>query len=268
MKIDMIRQSSRFSGCTTLCMIMAIAVAASLFIGAQASARTPRTQPEATADDGSSLSLARALRAAGDARSAVQIYRRLATRTNAPADLQLELGETLMEAGLVDEAIGILSKISLDTPSAALAQLGLARAQLRLDQPSQALGYIERAAALAPANEPILVARGVVYDRLNRHIEAQNAYRAALVIAPRSIAARNDLALSLALVGQYDEAIAILTPIARSADASPIERQNLAFILGLRGDGSAALQLGRVDLDEATAQANAKFFAFARSATP
>ena len=77
-------------------------------------------------------------------------------------------------------------------------------------------------------------------------------------------AGRSDLALSLAMTGNYDEALEILEPIARSADASPQDRQNLAFIYGLKGDRQAALTLSRVDLPEAVAQANVKYFETAR----
>ncbi len=212
------------------------------------------------ADDAASLRIARALRTAGDPRSAVQIYRRMVAAKGSTPDIQLEFGQVLMAAGLFDEAISVFTAIPPTSGIGAEAQFGLARAQLQMNQPAQALALIDRAIAMAPANPHILIGRGVALDRLGRHPEAQASYRAALAITPRSIAARNDLALSLALSGRSDEAIAILSPIARSADATAADRQNLAFIYGLKGDGSAALALSRVDLDEATAQANAQFF--------
>ena len=221
-----------------------------------------RPVPLRSADEGASIKLARALRAAGDSRAAIQIYRRLQSQKNAPPGLQIELGETLMDAGMIDDAIGVFLAIPSGSPNAAEAQLGLARAQLALNKPGNALEYIDRAASLAQNDVRILVVRGIILDCLRRHSEAQTSYRAAMALAPRSVAARNNLALSLVFTGQYKEAIALLTPIARSVDASARERQNLALVLGLSGDAGAALALSRVDLDEAKAQANTRFFAF------
>lgn len=167
-----------------------------------------------------------------------------------------------MDAGMIDDAIGAFLAIPPASPNAADAQLGLARAQLALNKPMHALAYIDRAASLAPIDVRILVVRGIILDCLRRHSDAQASYRAAMALAPRSVAARTNLALSLAFTGEYQEAIGLLTPIARSADATIKARQNLAFVLGLSGDSSAALALSRVDLDEELAQANTRFFAF------
>lgn len=208
----------------------------------------------------SSLRVARAMRASGDAASAVSIYQGLAAGQPADAPVKIELGDAMLDAGLIDDAIGVYSAAAGD----ARAQLGLARAQLALGHPDKALPFAEKAAALDARSVPALNLRGVVLDRLGRHPEAQACYRSLLKLSPQSIAGRTNLALSLALTGQYAEALDILQPIARSANATPQDRQNLAFVYGLKGDIAAARALGRVDLDEKTAVANAEFLAFAR----
>lgn len=233
---------------------------------AESQAAAPKTQGVELADP-ATLRLARAFRSAGDYRSAIPLYRKLLTRRDAAPGLDLELGDTLLDADLVDDAIGVYGAIPADGENAARAQLGLARAQLRLNQPARALEHAERAAALAPDDERVLVGLGVALDRAGRHPDAQARYRAALAREPRSIMARTNLALSLALSGRFDEALGLLEPIARSADATARDRQNLAFVYGLKGDRDNALALGRMDLDEAAAQANLKFFDFVRTAT-
>ena len=220
-------------------------------------------RPQPVSDEGTTIRLARALRSDGDPLAAVQIYRKVLARKGAADDLYLEMAFTMLDAGLVDDAIGVFAAIPPNAPDAAAAQFGLARAQMAMNQPGKAVEYVDRAAAMAPGNLAILVGRGVALDEVGRHVEAQASYRAALVIAPRSIAARSDLALSLALVGQYAQALEILIPIARSAGATARDRQNLAFIYGMQGDSKAALALGRADLDEHAVQANATFFALA-----
>lgn len=238
------------------CLVLATAA-----IPAPAAARADR--PAAASglkDDGAALHLARGLRSAGDAVSAIQLYRQVLAHKPSREDVRLELADTLLEANLIDQAIGTYGEIGVGSSFAAEAQLGLALAQQRLGRPDAALEHAQRAATLAPDNLRVLVGLGVALDRMGRQAEAQISYRRALVISPRSIAARNDLALSLALSRRYDEAIELLAPIARSADASPRDRQNLAFIYGLSGNREAALALSRVDLDDASALANARFF--------
>lgn len=192
------------------------------------------------------------------------MYRNVLARRPNDAAVQVELADTLLEVGLMDDAIGLYSAVDSRSPSAGEAEFGLARAQLQLNQPVRALAHMDRAVALSPANPRVLIGRGVVLDRMGRHAEAQASYRSALVQEPRSVAARSDLALSLAFTGQYDQALEILEPIARSAGSTAQDRQNLAFVYGLKGDRTDALALSRVDLDEASAQANAKFFDYAR----
>ena len=222
-------------------------------------ARAGQAPPAAGLSSEASLRVARALRAAGDAQAAAPIYRDLTAQLGPDAPLRIEYGDALLEGNFIDEAMGVYGA----APGSARAQLGLARAQLALDQPAKALPFAERAVTLAPKDVAALIGKGVVLDRLGRHGEAQASYRAALAEAPRSVAARTDLALSLALGGRCDEALEILEPIARSAAATPRDRQNLAFVYGLKGDAAAARSLGRADLDAATAAGNADFLALA-----
>ena len=237
-----------------------LALTCSAIAPAQAAPKAAQT----AADDDSALRLARSFRAAGDSRAAIPMYRTVLAHRPNDAGVQVELADTLLELGLLDDAIGAYSAVDPKSSSGGEAEFGLARAQLQLNQPARALAHMDRAVALSPTNPRVLIGRGVVLDRMGRHAEAQASYRSALVQEPRSVAARSDLALSLAFTGQYDQALEILEPIARSAGATAQDRQNLAFIYGLKGDKHDAMAMSRVDLDEATAQANAKFFDYAR----
>jgi Flp pilus assembly protein TadD len=107
-----------------------------------------------------------------------------------------------------------------------------------------------------------------VLDSLNRHSEAQDCYRSVLNVSPRHLSARNDLALSLALTGHFDEAVAMITPLVRSASATPQVRENMAVIYGLMGDADHAAMVSRVDLDEGTTQKNLAFLAAVREPKP
>jgi Flp pilus assembly protein TadD len=214
------------------------------------------------------LRLARAARAAGDLASAINLYRTVLAGQPGDADMAVEFADTLQEAGAFDEAIDAYGKADANRPPRLGALLGLARVHFALGQSVKALAFAEDARALAPLDVRVLVMRGVALDMLGRHPEAQTSYRAAIGSEPRSVAARNDLALSLALDGQYPEAIDILTPMAKSATAPPRVRQNLALIYGLMGDNARAAALSNVDLDKSATEANLRFFDYARSEKP
>jgi Flp pilus assembly protein TadD len=206
------------------------------------------------------LRLARASRAAGDLTSAISLYRRAATTKPVDAALVVELGDTLLEAKAYDDAIDAYSQVEANATVRTSALVGLAKAEIALAQPAKALKNLDLAQSAEPKDPRVLVNRGVALDLLERHAEAQACYRAVLATAPRHLSARNNLALSLALSGQFAEALDIMTPIARSSSATPRIRQNLAVIYGLMGKREEAAALSRKDLDPATAEANLRFF--------
>ena len=81
---------------------------------------------------------------------------------------------------------------------------------------------------------------GVADDFIDQHGEAQARYRRGLELAPGDAGLTVNLALSLALTGDYDQAIARLRPLAGGPSGTPHDRQTLALIYGLKGDRRAA----------------------------
>jgi Flp pilus assembly protein TadD len=218
------------------------------------------TQQPLSVSQGSELRLARAARAAGDLASAINVYRSIIASGPGHDEVIVELGDVLLDAGALDDAMDAYEKVGADAAAKLGAELGLARASLKLAQSEAALAHFQKASDLAPEDVRCLVGLGVALDLLDRHDEAQQKYRAVLKLQPRHVAARNDLALSLALTGRYPDALEILAPLAMSSTATPRIRQNLALIYGLMGDARKAVAMGRMDLDEAGAEANQRFF--------
>jgi Flp pilus assembly protein TadD len=214
---------------------------------------------------GAALRLARAARAVKDFPAAINLYKSVIAADPADTDTLVELGLTELEAGQIDDAIATFQTVPATSKSQFAAQLGLERVYLMQSQPARALEYANKAVALDARSPAALVGRGVSLDMLARHREAQAAYRSALAIAPNDLPARSNLALSLAMSGEFDEAIAIMVPIARAPSATPRLRQNLALIYGLKGDLNAARALSRVDLDAKSTDENLKFFAMVRA---
>lgn len=211
-----------------------------------------------------SLRLARASRANGDLASAINLYQGAVVIQPDDAAVLVEFGDTLVDAGSYDEAIDVYGKVRTDSDARLSALLGLQQAYLRLGEPEKALQSANEAHLKAPLDHRVLVARGVILDMLGEHDKAQALYRTVLINAPHNVAARNNLALSLAMTEQFDEAVDILKSMARSSTATPKIRQNLALVYGLNGDAERAGMLSRVDLDAATAEGNLRFYEFAR----
>jgi Flp pilus assembly protein TadD len=225
----------------------------------------PETKQIAPGDPGPELRLARAASEAGDLATAMRLYRALATQKPATPDIKVEFGNVLLAANMPDDAIDIFSQVTAGSSAYLGALLGQTKAHLALGEPAKALEYADQALILAPHDERVLVDRGVALDSLGRHAEAQASYRTVLATTPRHVSARNDLALSLAVTGQYDEAVALLTPLARSSAATPRIRENLALVYGLMGDADRAALLSRADLDDSSIRANLEFLAAVRA---
>ena len=248
----------------SLCTLVTVGGCAGLDVDGKGAAQIRQETESAVADNDVALKLARAAGEAGDLASAVNLYKSvIATRPGDDAVL-VELGEAQLGTGAVDDAVQTFSRVDAKSPAHLGALLGLERAYLMLRDPVKALTYADSANALAPNDKRVQIGRGVALDMLARHPEAQACYRKAVAIDPHDVAARSDLALSLALTGGFDEAIRIMTPIARDPSATPRLRQNLALIYGLKGDAPAARALSRVDLDTTQTDANLRFFAMVR----
>jgi Flp pilus assembly protein TadD len=209
-----------------------------------------------------------AAHAGGDLANAVAIYRRAATIEQlAPAPF-VAAGNVLIEMDQVNEAI-LAYKSALDRVADDPEALrGLAKAYLRTGRPELAGAPLSVAYKQTPDDPKLLQLIGVADDFIGQHKEAQARYRRGLELLPADSALRVDLALSLALTGNYPEAIGLLRPIATTPTASPRERQTLALVYGLAGDRAAAEQMARRDLDQASVQHNLAYYERLRKLSP
>jgi Flp pilus assembly protein TadD len=234
-------------------------------LAAGANAKDVNSAARTSASDTATLlRVARATRDAGSPAAALELYRRFAPASTDPM-LKVEYGDVLLQNGMTDDAIGVYLAVRETSPAVVGAWLGLERCYDRLAQPGKALAYAERAVERSPRDERVEVAYGVALDAAGRHDDAQRAYAKALATEPRSVAARNDLAISLAVTGRFHEAIDLLTPMVESANASPQVRQNLAFVYGLQGDREKSIALASSDLGVEAARSNMRLFDLIRA---
>jgi Flp pilus assembly protein TadD len=209
-----------------------------------------------------------AAHAGGDLANAVAIYRRAAVvNPTIPVPL-VAAGNTLTEMGQIDEAIlSYRSALERDqTDPEALR--GLAKTYLRTARPELAGAPLSVAYKATPDDPKLLQLIGVADDFIGQHREAQARYRRALELLPRDPALTVDLALSLALTGNFPEAIALLQPLATAPIGTPRDRQTLALIYGLAGDRAAAERMARRDLDPNSVQHNLAYYERLRKLSP
>jgi len=214
------------------------------------------------------MHIAAASRAAGDYGNAINLYRHAAEMQSSNPEPLIAMGDTLVEMGKVDEAItNYNAALSLD-PRAPAALRGLAKAYLRTGRPDLAGNPLAVAYQYTPGDPKLLLLIGVADDFIGQHADAQARYQQALRYAPGDRSLTLDLALSLALSEKFDQAIALLRPMAYAPGATPQERQTLALIYGLKGDEGAARELARHDLDPASVDHNLAFYETLRHLPP
>jgi Flp pilus assembly protein TadD len=214
------------------------------------------------------MRIAMAARTGGDYANAVAVFRRAAEIEPRAAAPFVGIGDTLLASGAVNEAILAYNSALARDGSNLAAECGLAKAYLETGRPELALAPLSKALAENPDNPKLLVLLGVTQDIEGRHGQAQAYYRRGLQHAPGDPALTVDLALSLALGGNYPNAIAVLQPVAMAPGGSAQERQTLALIYGLQGTIAEAARLGRIDLDEASVEHNLAYYQTLRALSP
>ena len=209
-----------------------------------------------------------AAQAGGDLANAVAIFRRAASLDPHLAAPFVAAGNSLVEMGQIDEAIVAYHSALARDAHDGEALRGLAKAYLMTGKPQLAGEPLSVAYKDTPNDPKLLQLIGVADDFAGQHAEAQARYRRGLELLPRDPGLSLDLALSLALTGNYPEAVAILAPIAGGITASPRERQTLALIYGLQGNRGEAERMARFDLDPQSVQRNLASYDSLRRLSP
>lgn len=251
--------------------LAAILVAAAIGLAGCASQESQPESVKSLADlshkGQSMLRLGEASRQAGDCAAAVRFYRMvksdagkadLAAARNGAADCELSMNNL----GEAQRDYREAAKLQPHDPT---PQIGLGRIAVVSHNPAEAVRYLDMAIKKGADAAFVWNDQGVAYDQLRRHQEAQAAYRAGLAKYPSDRALRNNLALSLAMTGDFREAEALLRALAAEPDASRRTRQNLALVLGLEGNTEEARRVSQADLDGAALDNNSRFYQYAHA---
>ena len=142
-------------------------------------------------------------------------------------------GKAALALGDSQAAVGFFGRADDVYPASPLPQAGLAAAMVIDGDAVGAMPYFARAQGLGATAAMLGTDRGLAYDLLGRHAEAQSDYRAALSGGDGD-EARRRLALSLAITGDKSAAIAMLGPLVGRGDAAAARCR--ALVLALVGD--------------------------------
>jgi Flp pilus assembly protein TadD len=173
---------------------------------------------------------------------AAALARHMRTLAVSPKDFTalVAAGRAALELGDTHAAVAFFGRADEVFSRSPLPQAGMGAASVADGDAAGALTYFARAKQLGATPTMIGADRGLAYDLLGRHDEAQADYRAA--IAGRDgDEARRRLALSLAISGKKDEALATLAPLAARGDAAAARCR--ALVLAVAGDAESARRL-------------------------
>lgn len=221
-------------------------------------------------DSASLMRVAANARDAGDPRAAIPIYQRAAKLSpESPAPL-IALGQTLNELAAYDEASDAWTDALFLEPNNVTALTGFGVTLTGLNQPHLARAKYENALGVLADPKGVIAAGfdervlrnglGVVYDMIGEAGLAQASYRAGLAVDPNDLNLSNNLGLSLALSGQYGEAITLLQRAAEHPRAGAKHRLNLALAFGLAGQTEDAARIARLDLEEQLVLQNLSYY--------
>jgi Flp pilus assembly protein TadD len=199
----------------------------------------------------------------GDVDSAARFYQaatKLAPNDPVPA---FRLGRALQTMGAYKAAADQFRRVLELSPDDGEAKRQLANTLISLDDPQGSIKLFQEIIA-ENGDHRAFNGLGVALDMTGKHKEALAAYRAGLAKQPESLSLKNNIALSMAIAGNYDDAAKVLRHVAADPRATPRHRQNLALVYGLAGKETAAARIARVDLDGPSVQRNLDYYNWLR----
>ena len=168
--------------------------------------------------------------------------------------------KALRKIGSVDEAVNVSTTAARKDAGNADVHLEAGKSLVEAGRAFEAVRHLEIAAASKTKDWTALSAYGVALDNIGEHELARDKYNKALLVAPGSSHVMNNIGLSYALSGDLSQAEATLRTAAGAPGADARVRQNLALVLALKGDMSEAERLARSDLPPQVANNNIQYF--------
>lgn len=155
-----------------------------------------------------------------------------------------------LEAGKISKAVGLAEAAVAGSPRDASYRALLGQAYLNDGRFSSATAALTEAMELGATDSNTIIAL-----TLAQIAQGKSAEAISLLQAHRDTVPASDIGLALALAGDHEGAIYVLTDAARAPDASARTRQNLALAFALSGRWAQAQILASQDLSPAKLEA-------------
>jgi Flp pilus assembly protein TadD len=179
-----------------------------------------------------------------------------------PKDLSAAVAYSaaLRKIGSVEEAVKVMTRVANANEDNAEVNLEAGKGLVEAGRAFEAVRFLERASTLNPKDWRALSAYGVALDQIGEHELARTKYDLAILQAPNSPQIMNNKGLSFAMSGDLDRAKATLRAAASVRGSDARVRQNLALVLALKGEMREAERLARSDLPPQVADQNIDYF--------
>lgn len=173
-------------------------------------------------------------RAVGDMSAAVKVLEQVLEKASDNTRLMLELAECYMETDDWDKAEALLKRAVGENPKSPRAMHLMARCYLKRGQIDGAIKALERAQLASPYNIERLDELGRIFLDINRPKDAKGAFDEILDFAPESKTGKLGKGASMLLMGEINEALAMLKDSANNRELAAMF--NTAAICAIRQD--------------------------------
>ncbi|MBB4154709.1 Tfp pilus assembly protein PilF [Sphingomonas jinjuensis] len=176
-----------------------------------------------------------------------------------PRDLNalLNAGELSLKLDDLSAAAALFARADKIDPRNARVKAGMGSILVRSERPGEALRYFQQATQLGLDQRRFAADRALAYDLIGEQARAQRDYRLALQGTSDDETIRR-YALSLAISGQREQALAQLDPLLRKTDRGAWRTR--AFVLAMAGDVEGATRIATTMMPPGTAEGLQPFF--------
>ncbi|MCI5046125.1 MAG: hypothetical protein MRY59_01390 [Aquisalinus sp.] len=177
------------------------------------------------------------------------------------ADVAVTFSQALRVMGSNEEALTVMTRTYRQAGNKPDVALEYGKVLIANDRAFEAIRPLEQAILTGKGEDwRSYSAYGVALDKIGEHKAARQQYDMALKIKPNSHVVLNNKGLSYALSGNLTKAEQTLRFAAATTAGTPTVRQNLALVLGFKGDSAEAERLARSDLPPRIADNNVAYF--------
>ena len=205
--------------------------------------------------------------AQGDRVTAASLYEQALSVDPDASEALDRLGRIQEQVGASVSAVETYRRAVERAPNDPEALRRLGNALIAQTYPERAMTYLQQSLAIDDTPQ-VRNSLGVALDLIGQHGLAQEQYRAGIGDVTADLDLRSNLALSLALDGDYAGAVALAGEVTRDGTATSRHRQTFALVLGLAGQMDEAEAVAHMDLAPALVAANLDYYQLLRSIEP